>query len=64
MANTACWYLTELPENTIKTIIEEIDNINDSNFQDSLVNMKPKGILAPSIRKSKNCWTDRSKWVW
>ena len=36
---------------------------HDSNFQDSLVNMKPKGILAPSIRKCKNCWIPTSHWI-
>lgn len=63
MANTACWYQTQLPNNIIKIIIEEVNNINDSNFQDSLVNTKPGGSKEAEIRKSKNCWIMSPHWI-
>ena len=63
MANTACWYQTQLPNNIIKTIIEEVNNINDSNYEDSLINMKPEGSKELEIRKSKNCWIDSTSWI-
>ena len=63
MANTFCWYLTELPENTIKDIIKEVNDINDSNFEDSLVNLKPEGSIETEIRKSENCWIMSPHWI-
>ena len=32
MANTACWYQTQLPENIIETIIKEVNDIDDNDF--------------------------------
>ena len=63
MANTACWYQTQLPENIIETIIKEVNDIDDNDFENSKVNKKKSGTIDSELRKSKNCWIDSTSWV-
>ena len=63
MANTACWYQTQLPNNIIKTIIEEVNGIDDNDFEDSKVNKTKSGTIDPEIRQSKHYWIDSTSWV-
>ena len=63
MANTACWYQTQLPNNIIKTIIEEVNGIDDNDFEDSKVNKTKSGTIDSEIRQSKHYWIDSTSWV-
>ena len=63
MANTACWYQTQLPDIVIQSILEEAKTVDDSTFTDSRVNIKGEGTLDSDIRKGKNCWIDTTHWI-
>ena len=63
MANTACWYQTQLPDIVIQSILEEAKTVDDSAFTDSRINVKDEGTLDSNIRKSKNCWIDTTHWI-
>lgn len=63
MANTACWYQTQLPDNIIQSILEEVKTVNDSAFTDSRINVTGEGTLDSDIRKGKNCWIDTTHWI-
>ena len=62
MANTCCWYETRIPENLIKDIIDNLDEIDKNIFIDSLINVKEPNIQ-DDVRKSKHCWVPTSHWI-
>tara|TARA_B100001248_G_C27161021_1_gene353478 strand:- start:47 stop:622 length:576 start_codon:yes stop_codon:yes gene_type:complete len=61
MANTCCWYETRLPENLVKDIIDNLEEINENDFIDSEVDIYEPSVR--DIRKSKNCWIPTTHWI-
>jgi len=62
MAHPTCWFQTQLPDNIIQSIREEIELIADSEFTNSKVNVSG-GSVDTNIRNSKNCWIATSHWI-
>ena len=62
MANTACWYQTQLPKKLIDALIDDIqDNIKaDEYLEDSVLTGKR---VEKDIRDSKNSWIHCNSWI-
>lgn len=63
MAHYAMWYNTNLPENLIDSIIEELEGVGDEHMQESIVGQGENGSVVTDIRNSKNIWLPADTWV-
>ena len=62
MANTCCWYETHIPESLMKSILVDLDKVDENIFIKSKVNPQDSKIKY-SIRKSQHCWIPSTHWI-
>ena len=62
MANTCCWYETHIPESLMKSILVDLDKVDENIFFKSKVNPQDSKIKY-SIRKSQHCWIPSTHWI-
>ena len=62
MANTCCWYETRIPESLMKSLLDDLDKVDENIFIKSEVNPNNSKIKN-SIRKSQHCWIPSTHWI-
>ena len=62
MANTCCWYETRIPESLMKSLLDDLDRVDENIFIKSAVNAHDSEIK-DSIRKSQHCWIPSTHWI-
>ena len=62
MANTCCWYETHIPESLMKSLLVDLDKVDENIFIKSKVNPQDSKIKY-SIRKSQHCWIPSTHWI-
>ena len=62
MANTCCWYETHIPESLMKSLLVDLDKVDENIFIKSKVNTRDSKIKY-SIRKSQHCWIPSTHWI-
>ena len=62
MANTCCWYETRIPESLMKSLLVDLDKVDENIFIKSRVNPQDSKIKY-SIRKSQHCWIPSTHWI-
>ena len=62
MANTCCWYETRIPESLMKSLLVDLDKVDENIFIKSKVNPQDSKIKY-SIRKSQHCWIPSTHWI-
>ena len=62
MANTCCWYETRIPESLMKSLLDDLDKVDENIFIKSEVNPQNSKIKN-SIRKSQHCWIPSTHWI-
>ena len=62
MANTCCWYETRIPESLMKSLLDDMDKVDENIFIKSEVNPQDSKIK-DSIRKSQHCWIPSTHWI-
>ena len=62
MANTCCWYETHIPESLMKSLLVDLDKVDENIFIKSKVNPQDSKIKY-SIRKSQHCWFPSTHWI-
>ena len=62
MANTCCWYETRIPESLMKSLLVDLDKVDENIFIKSEVNPQDSKIK-DSIRKSQHCWIPSTHWI-
>ena len=62
MANTCCWYETHIPESLMKSLLVDLDKVDENIFIKSKVNPQDAKIKY-SIRKSQHCWIPSTHWI-
>ena len=53
MANTCCWYETRIPESLMKSLLDDLDRVDENIFIKSEVNPHDSEVR-DSIRKSQH----------
>ena len=62
MANTCCWYETRIPESLMKSLLDDLDRIDENIFIKSEVNPHDSEVK-DSVRKSQHCWIPSTHWI-
>ena len=62
MANTCCWYETRIPESLMKSLLDDLDRVDENIFIKSEVNPHDSKVR-DSIRKSQHCWISSTHWI-
>ena len=62
MANTCCWYETRIPESLMKSLLDDLDRVDENIFIKSEVNPHDSEVK-DSIRKSQHCWILSTHWI-
>ena len=62
MANTCCWYETRIPESLMKSLIDDLDRVDENIFIKSQVNPYNSEVK-DSVRKSQHCWIPSGHWI-
>ena len=62
MANTCCWYETRIPESLMKSLIDDLERVDENIFIKSQVNPYNSEIK-DSVRKSQHCWIPSTLWI-
>ena len=62
MANTCCWYETRIPESLMKSLIDDLERVDENIFIKSQVNPYNSEIK-DSVRKSQHCWIPSGHWI-
>ncbi len=62
MADTCCWYETRIPESLMKSLLEDLDKVDENIFIKSEVNPQNSKIK-DSVRKSQHCWIPSTHWI-
>ena len=62
MANTCCWYETRIPESLMKSLLDDLDRVDENIFIKSEVNPHDSEVR-DSIRKSQHCWIPSTHWI-
>ena len=66
MADTFCWYGTNIPDNLINEIINEADDYNKDHNNNTLVDSEinvDDPYVYTDLRKSKNSWISTNNWL-
>ena len=66
MADTFCWYGTNIPDNLINEIINEADDYNKDHNNNTLVDSEinvDDPYVYTDLRKSKNSWISTNSWL-
>ena len=62
MANTCCWYETRIPEPLMKSLLDDLDKVDENTFIKSEINaLEPH--IQNNIRKSQHCWIPSTHWI-
>ena len=62
MANTCCWYETRIPESLMKSLLDDLDKVDENIFIKSEVNPHDSEVK-DSVRKSQHCWIPSTHWI-
>ena len=62
MANTCCWYETRIPESLMKSLLDDLDRVDENIFIKSEVNPHDSEVK-DSVRKSQHCWIPSTHWI-
>tara|TARA_A100001388_G_scaffold269163_1_gene245121 strand:- start:3847 stop:4425 length:579 start_codon:yes stop_codon:yes gene_type:complete len=62
MTNTCCWYETRIPESLMKSLLDDLDKVDENIFIKSEVNPQNSKIK-DSVRKSQHCWIPSNHWI-
>ena len=62
MANTCCWYETRIPESLMKSLLDDLDRVDENIFIKSEVNPQ-NSKFKDSVRKSQHCWIPSTHWI-
>ena len=62
MANTCCWYETRIPESLMKSLLDDLDKVDENIFIKSEVNPQNSKIK-DNVRKSQHCWIPSTHWI-
>ena len=62
MANTCCWYETRIPESLMKSLIDDLERVDENIFIKSQVNPYNSEVK-DSVRKSQHCWIPSGHWI-
>ena len=62
MANTCCWYETRIPESLMKSLIDDLERVDENIFIKSQVNPYNSEVK-DSVRKSQHCWIPSTHWI-
>ena len=62
MANTCCWHETHIPESLMKSLLVDLDKVDENIFIKSEVNPQNSKIK-DNVRKSQHCWIPSTHWI-
>ena len=62
MTNTCCWYETRIPESLMKSLLDDLDRVDENIFIKSEVNPHDSEVK-DSVRKSQHCWIPSTHWI-
>ena len=60
--DTCCWYETRIPESLMKSLLDDLDTVDENVFIKSEVNPYDSKIQN-DVRKSQHCWIPSTHWI-